>query len=702
MLINDAADILSNSSYFQGFDSDPLLRVQVKHSSDFEDRYNDKSKIAKEPSFQQIFHDLWATFFVPSEIIRKGIGNALTANQGMKLGRYTSIDLSPINDEREAEAISNAKRVVHVVSELLPGDSYLVVTDQTNVTRALTEDNDNVSIFARYKTQSNWAKKQGFEDPHELLPQKLIDFDTADFPIHTPEIFHDLFTNFYIMAMGRCVVSYSPTSTLGHATLGRLASLIGYDSNCYCRMSMKQDKTLDISSEDSFLNYKNKEANYNGMDAPGIRNYFRDSITKDGADAMSHMSLQIKQYHRKGLNSTMLPPWLEEYLDWHRVTKNQLTRLNWNANKYLIVGCFETYDNCGGISDRLKPLPMLLWEAYQSQRILLIWWEKPKSLEEWFVPPKYDDGGVDWTVPLFLKEEILKAQPKIRNSKGVHFLDNWKKRDKFRMGTSQQRAVVYKIQSPDAGEEHYVEGQILQAKKSSGSNFSNDTSVLSPGSIIGSTYQDVFHQLFRRFFTPSPRLTEVLNSKIEQHELVPGEYTAVHLRALYGNRGHRDFKEAIELAVLGANCASNLYPGTPIYFASDMSFALDAAHAYGKLHGLPIVSLDSDPDLGSANPIHLDKDPDWKNRSASAYDSTFVDLYLLAESRCVAYSNGGYGLFGSLLSHESECRMRFFKGRKKIKRCTWMNDRFERQGLSLPKVEDVVAGARVGNDLVAQ
>ncbi len=701
-MINNATEILSNKSYFQGFDSDPLLRVRVKHSSDFEDQYNEKSIIAKESSFQQIFHELWAIFFVPSEIIRKGIGNALTANSGMELGRYTSIDLSLIIDQHEVEAILNAKKVVNSVSKLLPGDPYLVVTDQNNVTLALTEDHNDVPILARYKTQSNWAKKQGFKDPHELLPQKLTDFDTADFPIHTPEIFYDIFTNVYIMAMGRCVVSFSPTSTFGRATFSRLASLIGYDSKCYCRMAMKRDKTLVVLGENSFLDYKYKKANYNGLDAPAIRNYFRDFITEDGADKMSHMSLQIKQKHRKGVNSTMFPQWLEEYLDWHRGTKNQLTRSNWDATKYLIVGCFETYDNCGGISDRLKPLPMLLWEAYQTHRILLIWWEKPKSLEEWFVPPNYGDGGIDWTVPLFLKEEILKAQPKIRDSKGVHYLDNWKRRDKFRMGSSQQRAVVYKIQSPDAGEEHYVEEQILHAKKSSGSNFSNDTLASSPSSIIGTTYQDVFHQLFRRFFTPSPRLAELLNSKMRQHTLVPGEYTAVHLRALYGNRGHRDFKEAIELAVLGANCASNLYPGTPIYFASDMSFAVDAAHAYGNLHGLPIVSLDSDPDLGSTNPIHLDKDPDWKNRSASAYDSTFVDLYLLAESRCVAYSNGGYGLFGSLLSHESECRMRFFKGRKKIKKCTWMNDKFERQGLSLPKVEDVVAGARVGNDLVTQ
>jgi hypothetical protein len=237
--------------------------------------------------------------------------------------------------------------------------------------------------------------------------------------------------------------------------------------------------------------------------------------------------------------------------------------------------------------------------------------------------------------------------------------------------------------------------------------------------IVGSSYQDVFHHLFRRFFTPAPRLAGLLHSKMEQHNLVPNEYTAVHLRALYGDRKDRDFQETLELAVLGVNCASNMFPGAPVFFASDSSFAVDSAQAYGKLHGLPIVSLDFEDDIeatsstsngtttittrsGSSsnsnnNPIHLDKDPGWKNRSASAYDSTFVDLYMLAQSRCVAFSNGGYGTFGSLLSYESECKMRFFKGKHKTKKCIWTNKKMKRERLELPNVADVIGNRRGGN-----
>ena len=723
----------------------------MKHSSDFEERYNNESIVNEESSFQQVFHDLWIVFFVPSEVIQKDIGNAFRANREMEVGQYTSIDLTMTITPAESKmivkrelnitedvAISGANKVVNFVSRLLPNDPFMLITDDTNMILALKDRNDtdnfrdgydrivpaqfkmenDVPIFARYKMQSNWAKKQGFKDTNELLPQKLVDFDTADSPIHTPEIFYDIVTNLYLMTMGRCVVTYTPGTfndmgvILGRSTLSRLASLIGYDSNCYCEMVIKHKETLNIISDKSFLDYVYKAAIYDKRDAPSTKHYFRSPIIKDGADEMTHISRQIKETKEQhGGNSTDLlkeenkfPQWMEEYLAWHRATKSQLTRSNWNTTKYLIAGCFETYHHCGGISDRLKPLPMLLWEAHQSQRILLIWWENPKPLEEWLVPPNHNDGGVDWTVPSFLKEELLKARPNIRASNGMSTVTTWKRRELFRKGMIRERAVVYNIQSPDAGEDHYTEEQILYAKQLSGTNSgpSNDTLVSLNSPVIGSTYRDVFHNLFRRFFTPSPRLASLINSKMKLHNLVPDEYTAVHLRALYGERSHRDLREALELAALGANCASNLYPGTPVYFASDMSFAVDSAHAYGNLHGLPIVSLDFDPDVGNTNPIHLDKDPDWKNRSASAYDSTFVDLYLLAESRCVAYSNGGYGLFGSLLSHEPDCRMRFFKGRKKIKRCTWMNDKFERHQLQLPKVDDVVAGGRVGNNLVAQ
>ena len=57
-------------------------------------------------------------------------------------------------------------------------------------------------------------------------------------------------------------------------------------------------------------------------------------------------------------------------------------------------------EKCGGTADRLKPFLYQLREAYERQRVLLIYWTKPARLEEFLLPPK---GGIDWRVPTWLE-----------------------------------------------------------------------------------------------------------------------------------------------------------------------------------------------------------------------------------------------------------------------------------------------------------
>ena len=61
-------------------------------------------------------------------------------------------------------------------------------------------------------------------------------------------------------------------------------------------------------------------------------------------------------------------------------------------------------------------------------------------------------------------------------------------------------------------------------------------------------------------------------------------------------------------------------------------------------------------------PIHLDrgrdflrKSDDWKGRPASDFYDVFVDLFLLANSRCIAYGIGGFGSWASLLGGIGNC-----------------------------------------------
>jgi hypothetical protein len=50
------------------------------------------------------------------------------------------------------------------------------------------------------------------------------------------------------------------------------------------------------------------------------------------------------------------------------------------------------------------------------------------------------------------------------------------------------------------------------------------------------------------------------------------------------------------------------------------------------------------------------------------YD-TFVDLYILAESRCITYGAGGFGSWASLISRNSLCSIRH-----RTTNCVWFDD----------------------------
>ena len=303
-------------------------------------------------------------------------------------------------------------------------------------------------------------------------------------------------------------------------------------------------------------------------------------------------------------------------------------------------------------------------EAYRYKRLLLIWWQKPKPLEDFLVPP---DGGVDWRVPDWLKPRLLSTwegneKTRIKGDKVVIMGMSYGIEDADNKLKNRRRDLVRRLslQIPDGGEDFYA-----QHKRSH------------------STYPQVFHELFRTFFTPVPRLQTLIDSKMKEHNLIPGEYAATHLRAMYGNRKWRDPNETIALSVNGINCASSLYPGAPVYFAADIKFAVEVAREYGRQRHLPVGSLDF-----LENPIHFDRDPDWRSRQASDYDDTFVDLFMLGQSRCVTHSNGGYGSFGSLLSYDASCNIRYFKGRNiQFQQCSWTNPDGSNETLSPPEMQ---------------
>ena len=103
------------------------------------------------------------------------------------------------------------------------------------------------------------------------------------------------------------------------------------------------------------------------------------------------------------LNNPKLPDWVRTYAKWHAQQRKQyFTDMQSSANnnatsnvRFLISRCLS-HDKCGGASDRLQEIPYSIMLANQTNRVLLVKWEKPAALENYLVVP---DGGIDWTIP---------------------------------------------------------------------------------------------------------------------------------------------------------------------------------------------------------------------------------------------------------------------------------------------------------------
>ena len=146
--------------------------------------------------------------------------------------------------------------------------------------------------------------------------------------------------------------------------------------------------------------------------------------------------------------------------------------------------------------------------------------------------------------------------------------------------------------------------------------------------------------MFRSLFKPSPPVAKLIDEKMESTGLEAGEYTIAHYRAFYDIEREKEKRPKAQLrraAITAVNCASVLRPSGPIYFASDSKVAVDTVRNYGIKNNRSIVTFDN-PEDG----LHIDRTDDWESRPASDFYSVFVDLYLMANGRCVAYGQVKY------------------------------------------------------------
>jgi hypothetical protein len=636
--------------------SNPFTRSKPSQQTQSDDgrlssRWDDESSTADcNHNFQQsttsnatTFRDIWRALFTPTSHVQKNIQNTLKSYKGLnapnhisvklRRGRRTSDDKQPsqpppllLTTTRQL----SAGQVVHCATSLFPKESLLLsitTADENTVAREYVRKNGlrNIYVFSN----ENNEKKREAGNKNDGRGRSQVPLDQL----------YTFFVDLYVTgALSRCVIFE------GEWSVGHLSALISGDATCSVDLGRYEGCALIGDSTDS-INVESKLSTLVSKNFIPKRSFwFERGMLEDGTDYSLPRRRDTSTRHQN------LPKWLSKYFSWHKSTKEGLNESNWMSTQYLILACFAK-SSCGGFSDRIKPLPAILLAAKRSKRLLLIYWERPGPLENWLIPPSVE--GVDWRVPdwmvTMLKTEFVPKRAAIS-------VTSFDKAEKILKGGTTLPVVFIQIQSPDGGESYYLE---------------------QPDS--DSTYHYVFHEIFRRLFEPVPRVAWLIDSKMSSQNITKGEYAAVHLRAMYGNRQHRDHQETIDLAVLGINCANNLLPDSPIYFASDTQSAVIAATEYARMNSLPVTSLEFE-----SNPLHLDKDLDWTRRQPIEYDATFVDLLMLANSRCIAYSNGGFGHFGSLLSHDSDCSLRFFASRHATAKCHWLTAKPDLHSVDLP------------------
>lgn len=351
---------------------------------------------------------------------------------------------------------------------------------------------------------------------------------------------------------------------------------------------------------------------------------FNIATTNEGRNTASSI------HHRPAsliLQNTKLPTWVKHYAAWHSEQRTRFLNAKRNNStsaddiKFLISRCLEN-DTCGGASDRLQDMPYNLMLANQTNRILLVRWEKPARLQHYLIPPT---NGIDWT----LEGEIYEH---LKN-------ENWHHKGKE---TDSKLQIVSTIRR-DSG------APIFR-------NYENTQ--------LGG--HKIYHEVFRLLFTPSPALAQRVESTMTLLGLIPiHSYSSIHLRVKYPNRDVKDeatftFEQhkskIVQWATNAVNCAAELHPNSTIYVSSDsndtVGYLLEESQ-FAK-HYIDATKHDKHPlvvKLVSRDYSNENEHIAFSNvKDPSGFMSVFEDLIIMGLGKCVAHGLGGYGRLGAALS----------------------------------------------------
>jgi len=310
-----------------------------------------------------------------------------------------------------------------------------------------------------------------------------------------------------------------------------------------------------------------------------------------------------------------IPQWLKDYFRWHNEVTATLVKPNWRTQRYLVMTCLGG-EVCGNVAHRLRPLMAMLRIAAESKRIFYIHWDLPDRLEKYLQPRQR--GGISWQVPEFVMWKVRKS-PQQDNIEVIR-----------QQADQETRRVVNCMYNDDDFGESYYDSKLASGESSA---------------------QQAFHEVWDVLFKPTFMLEERLRESLHLMGLTPGGYAAVHID--YEDIPQSDAeREDLRLKVENAmNCMSNLRPGGPFLVAAQTYAIAREAIVYGKHHGVHIHAKQIAHDTSTV-PTDL--------------FTSFVEIMLMSDAKCVAFNRNGYGQLGYILGWDFNCKFQYTDNK-----CEW-------------------------------
>ena len=315
------------------------------------------------------------------------------------------------------------------------------------------------------------------------------------------------------------IQSTNHTSLTNHHTIDHNINedLIEQIRNDLNRSSSEIDDN-DITKNETI---PSKEISYNNWTDARIL-YHMDFI----ATYKSPVSMYGK--HKVDEAMSRLPEWLQHYFQWHAEQRRNPTV----DTKYIVITCIGD-ERCGGLSDRLRPLPYFLLVANATQRVLLIKWTKPHDLSQFLMPAR----DVDWRLPIEDDDIFLKADKAfcLKDENGYFgYLSG---------SCSRYKPLCYDdcltyLAERVSNDTHNIVGLDLLKRSTDQINNGNmlfqKFSYTSEAKILDKwDFPDMFGDIFRVMFQPIPPIGMNLNRTMSELGLYEGKYSSAHVRARY-------------------------------------------------------------------------------------------------------------------------------------------------------------------------